>query len=124
MADDIWRRVAGGIDEASILSQRCRPTCNFGWILLVLEGWVIALEIFAIGNDTSDDTVSRDLAEESKYADEGGDLDRRHCVLGAGWGSKRLEFEECESVTERCPKEGWTGLQSMKTYRSEWTNEC
>lgn len=124
MADDVWRRVARGVDEATILGQRGSPARNLGWVLLVLEGGVIALEVFAIGNNAGDDAVGSDLADEGKCADEGGGLDQRHCVREVGGGSKRLEFEECESVTVRCPKEGWTGLQSMKTYRSEEMNEC
>ena len=90
MADDVRRRIARGVDEAAILGERGGPTCNLGWVLLVLEGRVIALEVFAVGNNTGDDAVSRDFAEEGKCADEGSGLDQRHCVLEVVWGLKRV----------------------------------
>ena len=64
--------------------------------------------------------MGRDLADEGKCADKAGAFDQRHCMYRLDEVSKRLKFEESESVTVKYPKEGWTELQSMKTQE---TNE-
>ena len=71
---------------------------------MVLEGGIIAPEVFAVGNNAGDDAMSRDLTDEGNCADECGGLDQRHFMLEDGWGSKRLESGVSESVTIRDPK--------------------